>query len=69
METTPSSVRFAALRYRNFTLIWSGLIVSNVGDSRRGLASRFALVLEPEHGRAQKVEKYIREYLPNGFEI
>lgn len=31
METSASSVRFAALRYRNFTLIWSGLIVSNVG--------------------------------------
>jgi MFS family permease len=32
MNTTlPSSTRFAALRYRNFTLLWTGLIVSNVG--------------------------------------
>ena len=31
MEAASGSVRFAALRYRNFTLIWSGLIVSNVG--------------------------------------
>src|SRR5512146_408883 len=29
--TTPGSTRFAALRYRNFTLLWTGLIVSNVG--------------------------------------
>jgi MFS family permease len=27
----PSGTRFAALRYRNFTLLWTGLIVSNVG--------------------------------------
>jgi MFS family permease len=32
METAASSpARFAALRNRNFTLLWSGLIVSNVG--------------------------------------
>jgi MFS family permease len=27
----PSSTRFAALQHRNFTLLWTGLIVSNVG--------------------------------------
>jgi MFS family permease len=27
----PSGTRFAALQYRNFTLLWTGLIVSNVG--------------------------------------
>jgi MFS family permease len=27
----PSSTRFAALQHRNFTLLWAGLIVSNVG--------------------------------------
>ncbi len=32
MQTvTPGGARFAALRYRNFTLLWSGLIVSNAG--------------------------------------
>jgi MFS family permease len=29
--TMPSGTRFAALQYRNFTLLWTGLIVSNVG--------------------------------------
>src|SRR5512137_2460252 len=27
----PGGTRFAALRHRNFTLLWTGLIVSNVG--------------------------------------
>src|SRR5512137_2185794 len=32
MDTTAGSgSRFAALHYKNFTLLWSGLIVSNVG--------------------------------------
>ncbi len=32
MQTVPSGgARFAALRYRNFALLWSGLIVSNAG--------------------------------------
>ncbi len=31
MNPSPTTVRFAALRNRNFTLLWSGLIVSNVG--------------------------------------
>jgi MFS family permease len=29
--TVPPQARFAALRHRNFTLLWAGLIVSNVG--------------------------------------
>src|SRR5512139_1066638 len=32
MTVAPANeVRFAALRHRNFTLLWTGLIVSNVG--------------------------------------
>jgi MFS family permease len=31
VATSPQVPRFAALRHRNFTLLWSGLIVSNVG--------------------------------------
>lgn len=30
--------RFAALRYRNFTLLWSGLIVSNIGTWMQNVA-------------------------------
>jgi MFS family permease len=46
METAASStVRFAALRHRNFTLIWSGLIVSNVGTWMQNVAQGW-LVLQ-----------------------
>src|SRR5512143_2848215 len=30
--------RFAALRYRNFTLLWSGLIASNIGTWMQNVA-------------------------------
>ena len=43
VETYPQ--RYAALRYRNFTLIWSGLIVSNMGTWMQNVASGW-LVLE-----------------------
>lgn len=46
MEPSASSVRFAALRYRNFTLIWSGLIVSIVGTWMQNVGQgRFVLRL------------------------
>jgi MFS family permease len=46
MEATASgSVRFAAPRHRNFTLIWSGLIVSNVGTWMQNVAQGW-LVLQ-----------------------
>src|SRR5512146_2732430 len=34
----PQTQRFAALRYRNFTLLWSGLIASNVGTWMQNVA-------------------------------
>jgi MFS family permease len=37
--------RYAALRYRNFTLLWSGLIVSNMGTWMQNVASGW-LVLQ-----------------------
>lgn len=41
----PESPRFAALQHRNFTLIWSGLIVSNVGTWMQNVAQGW-LVLQ-----------------------
>ncbi len=35
---TTGNVRFAALRHRNFTLLWSGLIVSNAGTWMQNVA-------------------------------
>ena len=46
MEQAASpSPRFAALGYRNFTLLWSGLIVSNVGTWMQNVANGW-LVLQ-----------------------
>lgn len=47
METAASrsSARFAALHYKNFTLLWSGLIVSNVGTWMQNVATGW-LVLQ-----------------------
>src|ERR1700690_363117 len=44
-KVIPSSTRFAALGYRNFKLIWSGLIVSNVGTWMQNVANGW-LVLQ-----------------------
>lgn len=38
------STRFAALRYRNFVLLWSGLIVSNVGTWMQNVAIGWLLL-------------------------
>lgn len=40
-----TGARFAALRYRNFTLLWSGMIVSNVGTWMQNVATGW-LVLQ-----------------------
>src|SRR5574341_1964333 len=40
-----SQIRFAALRYRNFSLLWSGLIVSNMGTWMQNVANGW-LVLQ-----------------------
>ncbi len=46
MESAASgAARFAALRYRNFTLLWSGLIVSNAGTWMQNVAQGW-LVLQ-----------------------
>ena len=45
MTKTESSTRYAALGYRNFTLIWSGLIVSNMGTWMQNVANGW-LVLQ-----------------------
>ncbi len=37
--TISSGARFAALRHRNFTLLWAGLIVSNVGTWMQNVAN------------------------------
>src|SRR5512144_2629215 len=42
---SPYPQRYAALRYRNFTLLWSGLIVSNMGTWMQNVASGW-LVLQ-----------------------
>src|SRR5512140_1171870 len=44
-STTSDTARFAALHYRNFTLLWSGLIVSNVGTWMQNVAQGW-LVLQ-----------------------
>ena len=44
-ETTVQQPRFAALQHRNFTLLWSGLIVSNVGTWMQNVAQGW-LVLQ-----------------------
>src|SRR5574342_588658 len=44
-RTEPSQARFAALHYRNFTLLWSGLIVSNMGTWMQNVANGW-LVLQ-----------------------
>src|SRR5512141_3056431 len=41
----PAEARFAALRHRNFTLLWSGLLVSNVGTWMQNVAQGW-LVLQ-----------------------
>ena len=41
----PYQQRYAALRYRNFTLLWSGLIVSNMGTWMQNVANGW-LVLQ-----------------------
>ena len=41
----PTRRRYAALRYRNFTLLWSGLIVSNMGTWMQNVANGW-LVLQ-----------------------
>ncbi len=46
--TTPNATRFAALRYKNFTLLWAGLIVSNVGTWMQNVAQGW-LVLQLTH--------------------
>jgi MFS family permease len=43
--TSANEVRFAALRHRNFTLLWSGLLVSNVGTWMQNVAQGW-LVLQ-----------------------
>jgi MFS family permease len=46
MTVLPANeVRFAALRHRNFTLLWSGLLVSNVGTWMQNVAQSW-LVLQ-----------------------
>jgi MFS family permease len=46
MTVTPAKeVRFAALHHRNFTLLWSGLLVSNVGTWMQNVAQGW-LVLQ-----------------------
>src|SRR5512139_834482 len=46
MTVAPANeVRFAALRHRNFTLLWSGLLVSNVGTWMQNVAQSW-LVLQ-----------------------
>ncbi len=44
-KVAPASSRFAALGYRNFKLIWSGLIVSNMGTWMQNVANGW-LVLQ-----------------------
>jgi MFS family permease len=45
METALTRpARFAALRYRNFTLLWSGLIVSNVGTWMQNVATGWLIL-------------------------
>jgi MFS family permease len=43
-NTTSTSSRFTALSYRNFTLIWSGLIVSNMGTWMQNVANGWLIL-------------------------
>ena len=40
----PYQRRYAALRYRNFTLLWSGLIVSNMGTWMQNVANGWLIL-------------------------
>jgi len=42
--TVPTEARFAALRHRNFTLLWSGLLVSNVGTWMQNVAQGWLIL-------------------------
>jgi MFS family permease len=44
-SSTPNTPRFAALRNRNFNLLWAGLIVSNTGTWMQNVAQGW-LVLQ-----------------------
>ncbi|MGE5222975.1 MAG: MFS transporter [Omnitrophica WOR_2 bacterium] len=44
MNSTVPNTRFAALRYRNFTLLFSGLIVSNVGTWMQNVAQGWLIL-------------------------
>jgi MFS family permease len=44
VATSPQVPRFAALRHRNFTLLWSGLIVSNVGTWIQNVAQGWLIL-------------------------
>src|SRR5512140_616080 len=44
MESVPPHQRYAALRYRNFTLLWSGLIVSNMGTWMQNVANGWLIL-------------------------
>jgi MFS family permease len=45
MSTTQSrDMRFAALHYRNFTLLWAGLIVSNMGTWMQNVANGWLIL-------------------------
>ena len=44
MTTSPArSARYPALRHRNFTLIWSGLLVSNMGTWMQNVAQSWLI--------------------------
>ena len=48
MTATPANeVRFAALRHRNFTLLWAGLLVSNVGTWMQNVALGWLCCIRP----------------------
>src|SRR5512147_3341909 len=44
VATEPLPQRYAALRYRNFTLLWSGLIVSNMGTWMQNVANGWLIL-------------------------
>ncbi len=44
METAQPRRRYAALYYRNFTLLWSGLIVSNMGTWMQNVANGWLIL-------------------------
>lgn len=43
MATTPKALRYPALRERNFVLIWSGLLVSNMGTWMQNVAQNWLI--------------------------